>query len=218
MTNTTSVTIQNIEAAFAGESMAHIKYLYFARIARNAGDEPTGACSRKPPRRRCSTPSAISTALPEGADDPGRAAWRWRSPARPTSTARCTRPSSCRRCGTQRRRGARTRRTDRRIREHAPLPGRTLDKARAARGARQGRGKEEDASTTAIRSRALRPEPIITNRRNEHEKVVMCGLRIHLRRSGRQPEDGIAPARAGRTSPPTGLPGLRRGQGRTSIW
>jgi len=41
MTNTTSVTIQNIEAAFAGESMAHIKYLYFARIARNAGDEPT---------------------------------------------------------------------------------------------------------------------------------------------------------------------------------
>jgi rubrerythrin len=41
MTNTTSVTIQNIEAAFAGESMAHIKYLYFARIARAAGDEPT---------------------------------------------------------------------------------------------------------------------------------------------------------------------------------
>jgi rubrerythrin len=39
MTNTTSVTIQNIEAAFAGESMAHIKYLYFARIARSAGDE-----------------------------------------------------------------------------------------------------------------------------------------------------------------------------------
>ena len=41
MTDTTSVTIQNIEAAFAGESMAHIKYLYFARIARAAGDEPT---------------------------------------------------------------------------------------------------------------------------------------------------------------------------------
>ena len=41
MTGTTSVTIQNIEAAFAGESMAHIKYLYFARIARAAGDEPT---------------------------------------------------------------------------------------------------------------------------------------------------------------------------------
>jgi rubrerythrin len=41
MTDTTSVTIQNIEAAFAGESMAHIKYLYFARIARATGDEPT---------------------------------------------------------------------------------------------------------------------------------------------------------------------------------
>lgn len=32
-------TIANLEAAFAGESMAHIKYRYFARIARAAGDE-----------------------------------------------------------------------------------------------------------------------------------------------------------------------------------
>jgi rubrerythrin len=36
-----SITIQNIEAAFAGESMAHIKYRYFAKIAREAGDEET---------------------------------------------------------------------------------------------------------------------------------------------------------------------------------
>jgi rubrerythrin len=41
MIDTTSVTIKNIEAAFAGESMAHIKYLYFARIARAQGDEHT---------------------------------------------------------------------------------------------------------------------------------------------------------------------------------
>lgn len=41
MTDTNSVTIKNIEAAFAGESMAHIKYLYFARIARAAGDAHT---------------------------------------------------------------------------------------------------------------------------------------------------------------------------------
>ena len=34
-----SVTVRNIEAAFAGESMAHIKYLYFARICRAHGDE-----------------------------------------------------------------------------------------------------------------------------------------------------------------------------------
>lgn len=34
-----SVTIRNIEAAFAGESMAHIKYLYFARMCRAQGDE-----------------------------------------------------------------------------------------------------------------------------------------------------------------------------------
>lgn len=32
-----SITIQNLEAAFAGESMAHIKYRYFARLAREAG-------------------------------------------------------------------------------------------------------------------------------------------------------------------------------------
>jgi len=36
-----SVTIKNLEAAFAGESMAHIKYRYFAKIARAAGDEET---------------------------------------------------------------------------------------------------------------------------------------------------------------------------------
>jgi rubrerythrin len=32
-----SITIENLEAAFAGESMAHIKYRYFAKIAREAG-------------------------------------------------------------------------------------------------------------------------------------------------------------------------------------
>lgn len=34
-------TMANLEAAFAGESMAHIKYRYFARLARQAGDEAT---------------------------------------------------------------------------------------------------------------------------------------------------------------------------------
>lgn len=34
---TKSVTIENLEAAFAGESMAHIKYRYFAKLAREAG-------------------------------------------------------------------------------------------------------------------------------------------------------------------------------------
>lgn len=34
-------TIQNLESAFAGESMAHIKYRYFAKLARTAGDEET---------------------------------------------------------------------------------------------------------------------------------------------------------------------------------
>ncbi len=36
-----SITIQNLESAFAGESMAHIKYRYFAKIAREMGDEST---------------------------------------------------------------------------------------------------------------------------------------------------------------------------------
>ena len=36
-----SITIQNLEAAFARESMAHIKYRYFAKIAREMGDEST---------------------------------------------------------------------------------------------------------------------------------------------------------------------------------
>ncbi len=34
-----SVTIENLESAFAGESMAHIKYRYFAKLARAAGAE-----------------------------------------------------------------------------------------------------------------------------------------------------------------------------------
>ena len=34
-----SVTIKNLESAFAGESMAHIKYRYFAKIAREEGYE-----------------------------------------------------------------------------------------------------------------------------------------------------------------------------------
>jgi rubrerythrin len=34
-------TFANLEAAFAGESMAHIKYRYFAKLAREIGDEET---------------------------------------------------------------------------------------------------------------------------------------------------------------------------------
>lgn len=39
MSKQDSVTVKNIESAFAGESMAHIKYLYFAKICRAQGDE-----------------------------------------------------------------------------------------------------------------------------------------------------------------------------------
>lgn len=36
-----SVTVKNIEAAFAGESMAHIKYMDFAKICRAQGEVET---------------------------------------------------------------------------------------------------------------------------------------------------------------------------------
>lgn len=39
--NPQSATIQNLEAAFAGESMAHIKYRYFAKLCREMGDVAT---------------------------------------------------------------------------------------------------------------------------------------------------------------------------------
>jgi rubrerythrin len=34
-------TMANLESAFAGESMAHIKYRYFAKLCREMGDEAT---------------------------------------------------------------------------------------------------------------------------------------------------------------------------------
>jgi rubrerythrin len=34
-----SITMKNLESALAGESMAHIKYRYFAKLAREAGFE-----------------------------------------------------------------------------------------------------------------------------------------------------------------------------------
>ena len=34
-------TMANLESAFAGESMAHIKYRYFAKLCRAKGDEAT---------------------------------------------------------------------------------------------------------------------------------------------------------------------------------
>ena len=38
-----SITVQNLEAAFAGESMANRKYLFFARAARELGAEEVAA-------------------------------------------------------------------------------------------------------------------------------------------------------------------------------
>jgi len=40
-TKTRSLTEKNLQTAFAGESMANRKYLYFAKLAREKGDEET---------------------------------------------------------------------------------------------------------------------------------------------------------------------------------
>lgn len=42
-----SRTLKNLEAAFAGESMANRKYLFFARVARELGDEEVAALFEK---------------------------------------------------------------------------------------------------------------------------------------------------------------------------
>jgi len=39
--NTQSATLKNLESALAGESMANIKYQYFAQVCRDHGDEAT---------------------------------------------------------------------------------------------------------------------------------------------------------------------------------
>ncbi len=43
MQNHSTQTEKNLESAFAGESMANRKYLYFAKIARNLGAEEVAA-------------------------------------------------------------------------------------------------------------------------------------------------------------------------------
>jgi len=52
MANQNSVTIQNLEAAFAGESMAHIKYRYFAKLAAKPALKMWRGFSKKPPSKK----------------------------------------------------------------------------------------------------------------------------------------------------------------------
>ncbi len=54
-------TMANLEAAFAGESMAHIKYRYFAKLAREAGDEETARTFEATADQEVSMPSATWT-------------------------------------------------------------------------------------------------------------------------------------------------------------
>ncbi len=67
MADNNSVTIQNLEAAFAGESMAHIKYRYFAKLARAAGAEDVAQDfrgDRRPGSHACVRPPR--PAVPKG--------------------------------------------------------------------------------------------------------------------------------------------------------
>ena len=54
-----SPTLQNLEAAFAGECMAHAKYRYFAKICRAAGDEETAKVFEATANQNFSLRSAI---------------------------------------------------------------------------------------------------------------------------------------------------------------
>ena len=57
-----SKTHENLKDAFAGESQANRRYLYFAKAGRHRG-LPRGrrACSATPPRARPATRTATST-------------------------------------------------------------------------------------------------------------------------------------------------------------
>jgi len=54
-------TMANHEAAFAGETMAHIKYRYFSKLAREAGDEDTARTFEATADQEVSMPSATWT-------------------------------------------------------------------------------------------------------------------------------------------------------------
>ena len=56
-----SKTHENLKHAFAGESQANRRYLYFARAADIEGYPRSAACSATRPRRRPATPSATWT-------------------------------------------------------------------------------------------------------------------------------------------------------------
>ena len=51
---------QNLKAAFAGESQANRRYLYFAQKADMEGTTTSPRCSARPPRARPARPMAIT--------------------------------------------------------------------------------------------------------------------------------------------------------------
>ena len=56
-----SKSVDNLKEAFAGESQANRRYLYFARVADIEGFPDIGGSSRTPPTPRPAMPSATST-------------------------------------------------------------------------------------------------------------------------------------------------------------
>jgi len=64
-------TMANLEAAFAGESMAHIKYRYFAKLAREMGDEDTARTFEETADQEVMHAFATSTCSTQGQHDAG---------------------------------------------------------------------------------------------------------------------------------------------------
>ncbi len=134
-----SKTHDNLKAAFAGESQANRRYLYFAKEADVEGRPESRASSATPPRARRATPTATSTSSRRSETRPpaSRSATPRRtsplpSRARPTSTRRCIRASPRRR----ETRGSRDRRVVRDARQGGEGARRPL---REGPGAGQGR-------------------------------------------------------------------------------
>lgn len=50
-------TLANLQAAFAGEAMAHIKYRYFAKLAREMSDEDTARTFEETADQECWVPT-----------------------------------------------------------------------------------------------------------------------------------------------------------------
>jgi len=88
-----SITIKNLESAFAGESMAHTKYRYFAKIARAQGDEATAKVFEDTATQEVEHAFGHLDLLYPRQNSRQQRHSNWRSRVKPTNTPRCIQTS-----------------------------------------------------------------------------------------------------------------------------